>query len=125
MKLFTVVILIFAFLASSSLALPYHHDSYDDHECDYEYCELNFAKPKEGIIYKINSTQTMEVTNLNDCYDPCTYLNFFIKNTSISFLLNFFLYFETLDKKSTVTYEIFSIGQKKVVQTIAEQEPVS
>ena len=71
--------MIVAILASAAFSLPnnygYHEINLDNptHEKECEHCTLNFSKPKEGIIYQINSTQTMEVTNLNECYDPCTY----------------------------------------------------
>ena len=59
---------------------------------------LKLIKPKEGAIYPINSTRIVEFEKLKGCYS---------------------------DKDVKVTFEVFSIGKKKVVDTIIEQEYVS
>ena len=58
MKLSAIVFLIVAILASIAFSVP----------ANYEYCkDIELIKPKDGIIYEINSTQIVEVEK-NHCY---------------------------------------------------------
>ena len=57
MKSFAIIFLIVAILASIAFSVPNN----------YGYChDLELIKPKDGIIYQINSTQIVEVEK-NHC----------------------------------------------------------
>ena len=61
MKSSAIIFLIVALLASIVFSVP----------TNYEYCSkdaLKLERPKEGAIYKINSTQIVEFKKLKDCY---------------------------------------------------------
>ena len=68
MKLSAIVFLIVALLASIAFSVP----------TDHEYCNqdvLKLERPREGAIYRINSTQIVEFRKLKDCYRM--YQNFY------------------------------------------------
>ncbi|RIA89991.1 hypothetical protein C1645_824005 [Glomus cerebriforme] len=64
---------------------------------NYKHCKdiLKFHEPMDGDIYFINSTQPVEFEIFKDCYD--------------------------YDKDIKVSFEVFSVKQNKVVDTIIEQ----
>ena len=62
MKSSAIIFLIVAFLASIAFSVPANY------ECSEDVDILNFERPKEGAIYKINSTQIVEFNKLKDCY---------------------------------------------------------
>ena len=61
MKLFSIVLLVVALLASIAFSVP----------TGYENCKdiISISNPKDGDVYKINSTQILEFEVNKDCSD--------------------------------------------------------
>ena len=61
MKFFAIVLLVVALLASIAFSVP----------AGYESCKdiISISKPKDGIVYKINSTQILEFEVNKYCYN--------------------------------------------------------
>ncbi|CAI2165061.1 7355_t:CDS:2 [Funneliformis geosporum] len=97
MKFSAIIFLIVALLASIAFSAP--AESKKDYEKDFKtVCQnIEFKKPVDGIIYKINSTQVADFVLPKDCID-------------------------LFGHKLFVTLEVFSIGANAVVDTIVEFE---
>ena len=60
MKLFAIVLLVVAFLASVAFSVPTSRNCKDF---------VVFSKPADGDVFKINSTQIIEFDINKSCYD--------------------------------------------------------
>ncbi|CAI2171945.1 9957_t:CDS:2 [Funneliformis geosporum] len=97
MKLSAVIFLIVALLASIAFSVPTEYNKDDDF---ITYCkDIEFKKPVDGIIYKINSTQVADFVLPEECIKRFGY-------------------------QMRTTVEIFSVAGNKVVDTIVEFEDI-
>jgi len=100
MKSSAIIFLIVALLASVALSVPSDYKDYNQDKDFNKYCkDIEFIKPVDGIIYKINSTQVADFVIPKDCLDKFGrykfffFFFFFFKKKKKNFFFFFFFFF--------------------------------